>query len=296
MEGMLNDLSVGVDHQNEFEAYCRDQVAEGAMLGGGSSANNGLPTDFSVQVLTQGYWPTYRMIECKLPPVMDNCIQIFSNYYENKVSGRKLQWCHSLGSCEVKATFPKKVYTLQVSTLQAIVLSSFNNVTGQLTFEDIGGMLGLTEEVLKRVLHSLSCGKYKVLTRTSKPVPVSEVEGGGAATSGNDKKILNTDSFAVNESFQSTLKKFRIIMASLEESHNPKRVEEDRSYVIEACVVRIMKARKTMTHQQLVGEVFSQTTLFKPNSLVIKRRIEALIERDYLSRDTEQANMYHYVY
>jgi hypothetical protein len=43
-------------------------------------------------------------------------------------------------------------------------------------------------------------------------------------------------------------------MASLEESHNPKKVEEDRSHVIEACIVRIMKARKTLAHQQLVGE------------------------------------------
>jgi hypothetical protein len=35
----------------------------------------------------------------------------------------------------------------------------------------------------------------------------------------------------------------RIPMASLEESHNPKKIEDDRSHTIEACIVRIMKVR-----------------------------------------------------
>jgi cullin 1 len=37
------------------------------------------------------------------------------------------------------------------------------------------------------------------------------------------------------------MRKIRIPMASLEESHNTKRVEEDRTYQIEAAIVRIMK-------------------------------------------------------
>lgn len=37
------------------------------------------------------------------------------------------------------------------------------------------------------------------------------------------------------------MRKIRIPMALLEESHNPKRVEEDRSIAIEAAIVRIMK-------------------------------------------------------
>lgn len=37
------------------------------------------------------------------------------------------------------------------------------------------------------------------------------------------------------------MRKIRIPMASLEESHNVKRVEEDRTIAIEAAIVRIMK-------------------------------------------------------
>jgi hypothetical protein len=39
------------------------------------------------------------------------------------------------------------------------------------------------------------------------------------------------------------MRKIRIPMSLLEESHNPKRVEEDRSIAIEAAIVRIMKVR-----------------------------------------------------
>ncbi|CAN0373899.1 unnamed protein product, partial [Discosporangium mesarthrocarpum] len=71
--------------------------------------------------------------------------------------------------------------------------------------------------------------------------------------------------FSFNAGFNCPMRKIRIPMASLEESHNPKRVEEDRSIAIEAAIVRIMKARKTIAHQQLVAEVLSQLSFFRPN-------------------------------
>jgi cullin 1 len=104
-----------------------------------------------------------------------------------------------------------------------------------------------------------------------------------------------TDNFSTNTEFSSPLRKIRIPMASLEETHNAKRVEEDRSLTIEACVVRIMKARKTMGHQALFTEVMSQLHFFKPNPKVIKKRIEHLIEREYIERDTADPNMYKYL-
>ena len=42
------------------------------------------------------------------------------------------------------------------------------------------------------------------------------------------------------------MRKIRIPMASLEESHNVKRVEEDRTIAIEAAIVRIMKVKTEM--------------------------------------------------
>lgn len=66
----------------------------------------------------------------------------------------------------------------------------------------------------------------------------------------------------------SPLRKIRIPMASLEDAHNVKRIEEDRTVAIEAAIVRIMKARKTMQHQQLIAEVLAQLSFFHPNPKV----------------------------
>ena len=64
------------------------------------------------------------------------------------------------------------------------------------------------------------------------------------------------------------MRKVRIPMASLDETNAPKRVEEDRGFAIEAAAVRIMKARKVLAHQQLVGEILVQLSFFQPNPKV----------------------------
>lgn len=84
-------------------------------------------------------------------------------------------------------------------------------------------------------------------------------------------------------------------MPLLDEGYNPKKVNEDRSIAIEAAIVRTMKARLTLSHQQLIVEVLSQLSFFKPDPKTIKRGIESLIDREYLTRDMNNSNLYTYV-
>ena len=52
------------------------------------------------------------------------------------------------------------------------------------------------------------------------------------------------------------MRKIRIPMASLEESHNVKRVEEDRTIAIEAAIVRIMKVSTSTSTSALLWRLF----------------------------------------
>lgn len=72
-------------------------------------------------------------------------------------------------------------------------------------------------------------------------------------------------------------------------SHPPiEQVDEDRKPQIDAAIVRVMKSRKEMDHNVLIAEVTSQlTSRFLPSPNVIKKRIESLIEREFLERDKD---------
>merc|ERR1711904_407811 len=114
-------------------------------------------------------------------------------------------------------------------------------------------------------------------------------------TGENQKGVEDGDAFTPNDEFQCPHRKIKIPPPTSEETHNKERVEEDRSIAIEAAIVRIMKARKSLNHQQLVSEVLTQLAFFRPSPKTIKQRIEHLIEREYLERDPNNASQYHYL-
>jgi len=66
------------------------------------------------------------------------------------------------------------------------------------------------------------------------------------------------------------------------------------SYALDACIVRTMKARKTLSHAALVAEVIGQLK-FPAAGADVKRRIESLLEREYLERDDDKPNTYNYL-
>jgi cullin 4 len=64
--------------------------------------------------------------------------------------------------------------------------------------------------------------------------------------------------------------------------------------LIDAAIVRIMKSRKTLGHRDLVGEVLNQLK-FPAAGVDIKKRIESLIEREYLERTEGDRSRYNYL-
>uniref|UniRef100_A0AAY4D8V1 Cullin family profile domain-containing protein n=1 Tax=Denticeps clupeoides TaxID=299321 RepID=A0AAY4D8V1_9TELE len=230
-------------------------------------------------------------------------------FYLAKHSGRQLTLQHHMGSADLNATFYGPIkkedgsdmgvggaqvtgsntrkHILQVSTFQMTILMLFNN-REKCTFEEIQQETDIPERELVRALQSLACGKptQRVLTKEPK-----------------SKEIENGHVFTVNDQFTSKLHRVKIqTVAAKQGESDPERketrqkVDDDRKHEIEAAIVRIMKSRKKMQHNVLVAEVTQQLRArFLPSPVVIKKRIEGLIEREYLARTPEDRKVYTYV-
>ena len=73
-------------------------------------------------------------------------------------------------------------------------------------------------------------------------------------------------------------------------------MEDDRKPQVEAAIVRLMKARRTLHHNGIVAEVTQQLQpRFLPAPQLIKARLETLCERGYVERDAEDSKLWHYV-
>nr|CAH8868114.1 unnamed protein product [Trichobilharzia regenti] len=176
-------------------------------------------------------------------------------------------------------------YFLQVSTYQMIILMKFNR-RKQYTFVELANETNIPERELKRSLMALALGRCNQRILCKEP---------------KTRDIEPNDIFYVNDSFISKHIKVRVQSITVKESEPERqetrtKVDENRRYVIEATIVRIMKARKTLSHGQLVVEVIEQLkSRFVPTPLMIKQRIESLIEREFLARMEDDRRVYRYL-
>jgi hypothetical protein len=69
----------------------------------------------------------------------------------------------------------------------------------------------------------------------------------------------------------------------------------ERQNIIDAVIVRIMKARKSEKKLELETNVMKQIIMFVPDPAMIKQRIESLIEREYLKRDDTDKSKFIYL-
>ncbi|XP_010259687.1 PREDICTED: cullin-1 [Nelumbo nucifera] len=267
MEGMVTDLTLARENQANFEEY----------LSTNPNANPGI--DLTVTVLTTGFWPSYKSFDLNLPAEMVKCVEVFKEFYQTKTKHRKLTWIYSLGTCNINGKFEPKTMELIVTTYQASALLLFN-ASDRLSYSEIMTQLNLTDDDVVRLLHSLSCAKYKILNKEP-----------------NTKTISPTDCFEFNSKFTDKMRRIKIPLPPVDEKKKViEDVDKDRRYAIDASIVRIMKSRKVLGHQQLVMECVEQLgRMFKPDFKAIKKRIEDLITRDYLERDKDNPNMFRYL-
>jgi cullin-4 len=71
-------------------------------------------------------------------------------------------------------------------------------------------------------------------------------------------------------------------------------VLQDRKYLVDAAIVRTLKARRTATHSDLITEVI-RLVRFPLDIGMLKQRVENLIEGEYMKRDESDTNLFHYI-
>jgi cullin 3 len=182
------------------------------------------------------------------------------------------------------------------------ILLLFNDAD-TLTLGQIRTKTQIPDSELRRHLISLSTPKHRILKKGSKGRGISS----------------DQDAFTFNVEYTSKLKRVRIPLvkessvtkagdagsaanasasaaAAAADGSVPVAVEEDRRHLVEAAIVRIMKARKSLGHNELIAEVTRQLSVrFNASPQFVKKRIESLIEREYLERALDDHRVYNYV-
>jgi len=307
LEGMFQDMKLSEDLMKQYKNSFNPSAASPANRAGASARPAGLSAaasgiDLKVSVLTSGFWPGPPGAPCELPMEIQDCCNRFETFYLAKHTGRRLSWQPNHGVADVKAMMKSK-HELNVSTYQMCILMLFNNHQ-TLSYQDLQSTTNIPIDDLKRHLMSLYVNpKAKIL------VKCGEKER-------SNKDPQDGDSFQVNTAFDSKLFRIKVQLltkkagdgegmprvddaggsAAVGGSDVPATVEEDRKHLVEAVIVRIMKSRKTLEHNQLVMEVTRHlTSRFQPSPTLIKQRIEKLIEREYLERSQADRRVYNYL-
>uniref|UniRef100_A0AC34QXM2 Cullin family profile domain-containing protein n=1 Tax=Panagrolaimus sp. JU765 TaxID=591449 RepID=A0AC34QXM2_9BILA len=303
LEGMFRDIEVSRDINYSFKSHI-----EKSDLGKS-------PVEFSVHVLTLSFWPNYTPMEVHIPGQLCEFQQAFNNYYVDRNKGRKLTWQYSLANAIIIAHFKNGKKELDVSLFQslgrkltwqyslanAIIIAHFKNGKKELdvslfqslvllmfndkdsfTFAEIHDFTKIEEKELIRTMLSL-VGKTPILKREKS----------------EKQKITPDERFEFNNDFTEKGYKIKISQVQMKESEKEKQqtedeIQQDRIYVIDANIVRLMKQNQTMNHNNLITELISQLR-FKAKPQDFKKRIESLIEREYMARDESNPQVYKYV-
>eukprot|EP00930_Biecheleria_cincta_P040180 TRINITY_DN27551_c0_g1_i1.p1 TRINITY_DN27551_c0_g1~~TRINITY_DN27551_c0_g1_i1.p1 ORF type:complete len:788 (-),score=181.16 TRINITY_DN27551_c0_g1_i1:93-2456(-) len=319
LEGMFQDMKLSEDLMKQYKnSYATgaggrgsSSAAAGSRGSGASSGSMGLAggsgIELKVSVLTSGFWPGPPGAPCELPPEIQDCCSRFETFYLAKHTGRRLTWQPNNGLADLKAHMPKSKHELNVTTYQMCILMLFNSHQ-TLSYQDIQHQTQIPLDELKRHLMSLYVNpKAKILVKL-----------GGEKEKA--KELEDGDMFQVNPVFECKLVRIKVPLVQMKSvpgqdgntvtrveaadgttsavggSDVPATVEEDRKHLVEAVIVRVMKSRKTLEHNQLVMEVTRHlTSRFQPAPTLIKQRIEKLIEREYLERSQADRRVYNYL-
>ncbi|KAK0216805.1 Cullin-domain-containing protein [Armillaria fumosa] len=255
---MLTDMKLSKDLTDEFDLERRQD----------SDAD----LTFNITVLGTNSWPLDPPShKFTIPRDIYPTYHRFQQYYQVKHSGRKLTWLWNYSRNELQTNYLDQMYILMTNSFQMAILVMYNN-HDTLSLTELVTATSIPREVITQILAILV--KARILVN-------EESEQHDLNPNFRSKKIrINLNRPIKTEELDEVLKN----------------VEENRKYVIQASIIRVMKARQTMMNQQLIQEVISQLSQrFTPNVTDIEKAIGILLEKEYIERVQGTKDRFAYV-
>ncbi|CAF3872290.1 unnamed protein product [Rotaria sordida] len=275
LQKMFQDVSVSEKLLDEYRKYSTKENI----------------VDFSVMVVSSNSWPFFALPNFIIPTELKQTFESFTKFYIQQHNERKLTWLHQHSNGELQIFYTDKKYILRVSIYQMAVLLLFNKLSSY-TVEQMQDKTQIKIDFFLQVLYSLL--KSKLLT-------CSEITDNKIDEDYNKNDIKMNYTIRINENFCS--KNIRLNLnvpcksveqRDIENLHRT--IDGDRQIIIQAAIVRIMKARQTLKSALLEQEVIQQLSKsFESIIPSIKKCIDILIEKEYIERQPNEQDTLRYL-
>lgn len=269
-EAMFKDIKTSEETCGEFKQH--GIFTQAVEMGN-------IPKNCNVVVITQGMWPNGQVSTMTPPVELDRLTICFHHFYLNKHPGRRLNWNYSLTRAELNFTAWKKL--LEVDCFQAGILLQFATKDQVMSLSTLRTAVGANDD-FDKALRKITDKKVLVVSddeiQVNSTIPAALVKG-------NKRKIVL---WKGNGGGRAATKR--------EVDDMKKQAEGDRGIFLQAAIVRAMKARKTLSYNDLFAEVSKAVGSRFPLIIkLFKDVIELLIEKEFLKRDEDDKNKYHYL-
>ncbi len=277
LEGMNQDIIMSEVLSEQFTQWQKNAAPP-------SGPNTAIKVG-KVFMLTQNRWPAQKTASVYAGQAADTAMKQFETFFGTRHEHHTISWVPSMTSVRLECKkFPKRVNVL-ATMYHAAILDVFNN-RGCASIDEIVDITGIPRGEIVTDTWEMGRWMKPLVIRFKFLVPYTFPDGrrGFTVNTRMRSKSMNIKLTGVP----------KVVAQNVKDSQTV--VNEDRSDLTDSAIVRAMKTRNRMSHGDLVSEVTKLCIgVFSPQPMHIKRRIEHLIEKEFIERDPNDVNVYVYV-
>ena len=234
-----------------------------------SLSHNLKTSNFAFRILTSNCWATVGSGAAQplLPQDMQLQVNAAEKLYTQKNPHRTLTWCHASSFGTVRLLYTKNVHEIVLPLAGLLGLASFDEMrSDSLLLSQIAACMGSTVG-LNEAFEQL-----------------------------NKKGILKREGecISINRAFSSKLRKISLLSKlAIQTTGGDEALDKQHEFVLQACIVRLLKKHRTVGHEALFAETVEQLKgRFLPTTANFKKAIEILMTKEYVERSPENRMQY----